>query len=122
MYHALTEPRPHRGALTPVDAARAVMQESASGRLCPEAAAAVCTAAGHRPVRASWPAGLSDREVEVARCVARGLTRGQTAAKLFISASTVHTHTLHIYEKTGARTRAALALFAMEHGLLHDEA
>ncbi len=122
MYHALTEPRPYRGALSADDAAKTVMDEAASGRLCAEAVAAVCAAAGHRPMKTTWPAGLTGREVEVARCVARGLKRGEVAAKLFISPSTVHTHTLHVYEKTGTRTRAALALFAMENGLLHGEA
>jgi hypothetical protein len=34
-----------------------------------------------------------------------------------ISPSTVHTHTVHIYAKCGVSTRAALAMFAMRHGL-----
>ncbi len=33
--------------------------------------------------------------------------------------STVHTHVLHIYEKTSVRTRAGIALFAMENDLIH---
>ena len=74
--------------------------------------------AGHRPVRATWPAGLTDREVEVLRLLARGRTRKQIAAKLYISPSTVHTHTLHVYEKTDVSTRAGVALFAMEHDLV----
>jgi HD-GYP domain-containing protein (c-di-GMP phosphodiesterase class II) len=118
VYSALTEPRPHRDALSGEGAARLVADEVKGGTLCPEAAAAVCSAGGHRQRMSVWPAGLSAREVEVARCLARGMTRAQIAVALFISPSTVHTHTVHVYEKTGVRTRAALALFAMEHGLL----
>jgi HD-GYP domain-containing protein (c-di-GMP phosphodiesterase class II)/DNA-binding CsgD family transcriptional regulator len=121
VYQALTEPRPHREALPKGAAARSVMEEAARGHLCPEAAAAVCSIAGHRPPKGAWPAGLTAREVDVARCLARGLTRAEIAAKLFISASTVHTHTIHVYEKTGVKTRAALALFAMENGLLYSD-
>jgi HD-GYP domain-containing protein (c-di-GMP phosphodiesterase class II) len=118
VYSALTEPRPHREALPAIGAAKLIADEVKGGRLCPEAASAVCTVAGHHQRLSAWPAGLSAREVEVARCVARGMTRAQIAAELFISPSTVHTHTVHVYEKAGVRTRAALALFAMEHGLV----
>ena len=50
-----------------------------------------------------------------------GLSSGilrQIATELFISASTVHTHTQHVYEKAGVSTRGAVALFAMEHDLV----
>jgi DNA-binding NarL/FixJ family response regulator len=66
----------------------------------------------------SWPAGLSDREVEVLRHLARGKSEKEIAAALFISAGTVHTHVAHIYGKIGLSTRAGAALFAMEHQLL----
>ena len=118
VYHALTEPRPHRGPLEPAVAAKALSEEAAAGRLCQEATGAVLAVAGHSPVRATWPAGLTDREVEVLRLLARGRTRKQIAAKLYISPSTVHTHTLHVYEKTDVSTRAGVALFAMEHDLV----
>jgi DNA-binding CsgD family transcriptional regulator len=39
---------------------------------------------------------------------------------LFIAPGTVHMHVTHIYEKAGVSSRAALALFAMEHGLLPE--
>ncbi len=44
-------------------------------------------------------------------------TSHEIAAELVISPSTVHTHTVHIYAKCGVSTRAALAMFAMRHGL-----
>jgi len=119
VYHALTEPRPHRPAASPADAAHSLQEAAAAGSLDREAVAAVLEVAGHRPARVAWPAGLTDREVEVLRLLARGQTRNEIAANLFISPSTVHTHTLHVYEKTSVSTRAAVALFAMEHDLLH---
>ena len=46
------------------------------------------------------------------------VTKEEAGRTLHIAASTVHTHTIHIDDKIGGRTRAAMALFAMEHGLL----
>ena len=67
-YHSRTEPRPHRPAATPGEAAAQLRAEVRAGRMDGEAAAAVLTAAGHRAVRrAAWPAGLTSREVEVLR-------------------------------------------------------
>jgi HD-GYP domain-containing protein (c-di-GMP phosphodiesterase class II)/DNA-binding CsgD family transcriptional regulator len=122
VFQALTEPRPHRAALAPEQAARHVEAMVAAGTLDPEAAGAVCEAAGvalRRGRRAGpWPAGLTDREVEVVRLLARGLSKKQIAKALVIAPGTVHTHTVHIYEKLSASTRAGVALFAMEHGLI----
>jgi HD-GYP domain-containing protein (c-di-GMP phosphodiesterase class II) len=121
VYQALTEERPHRPAFDAHAAARHLEDETKAGRLDRDAAAAVLEAAGHqaRPSRASWPAGLTDREVEVLRLLARGRTRKQIATDLFISESTVHTHTAHIYEKTGLSNRAGVALFSIENDLIH---
>lgn len=120
--HALTEARPHRAARSPEQAAQEVESMAAAGALDPEAARAVCDAAGVslRRGRASapWPAGLTDREVEVLRLLARGLTKKEIAKALVIAPGTVHTHTVHIYEKLGVSTRAGVALFALEHGLV----
>jgi DNA-binding NarL/FixJ family response regulator len=54
----------------------------------------------------------------VLRLLARGQSKKQIARALVIAPGTVHTHTVHIYEKLGVSTRAGVALFAMEHGLL----
>ncbi len=120
--HALTEERPHRPAMTTPESAAELQRMAAAGRLDREAAAAVCEAAGApRPrIRGQYPAGLSDREVEVLRLLARGQTKKEIGARLHVSASTAHTHVVHIYEKTGVTSRAAVALFAMEHDLLRD--
>jgi HD-GYP domain-containing protein (c-di-GMP phosphodiesterase class II) len=119
VYQALTEERPHRAALAPEPAARVLEAQPGLDR---EAVAAVLEAAGQRKrrVRPAWPAGLSDREIEVLRLLARGHSERKIGEALFISSSTVHTHATHIYEKAGVTTRASVALFAMEHGLLQS--
>jgi HD-GYP domain-containing protein (c-di-GMP phosphodiesterase class II) len=118
-YHAMTEPRPHRRALEPEQAAATLGQEVRAGRLEPEAAAAVLAAAGHQAVpRIERPAGLTDREAEVVGLLARGLQTKQVAHALGIAVKTADTHVQHAYRKIGVSTRAAAALFAMEHGLV----
>ncbi len=64
------------------------------------------------------PAGLSAREVEVLRLVARGLTNTQIAHELVLSEKTVATHLTHIFNKTNSDNRAAAAAFAIRHGLI----
>jgi HD-GYP domain-containing protein (c-di-GMP phosphodiesterase class II)/DNA-binding CsgD family transcriptional regulator len=120
VYQALTEPRPHRPACTPDDAAAEVSREAQAGRLDHEAVQAVLSAAGHRvrATRRTWPGGLSEREVEVLRLIARGLSNRQMATTLVISEKTVSHHVQHIYDKLDVSTRAAATLFAMQHNLL----
>jgi DNA-binding NarL/FixJ family response regulator len=66
-------------------------------------------------------AGLSERQVEVLRLLARGNSMKQIAARLFISEKTVDNHIQHIYARIGVSTRAGATLFAMEQGLVNDE-
>ncbi len=116
---ALREPRPHRPALAAADAAALLRQQATAGLLCAEAVDAVLESVGERgKLVAAPPAGLTGREVEVLRLVARGLTNKQAAAELGISPKTVGRHVETIYSKIGASTRAAAALLAMEHDLL----
>ena len=58
------------------------------------------------------PAGLTEREVDVLRLIARGLPNKQVAARLRISPKTVGHHVEHIYAKAGVTTRAGATLFA----------
>ena len=120
VYHALREPRPHRTALSPDDAAATVQDEIRAGRLDARAARAVLDAAGAGgPTRtATFPKGLTEREVEVLRLVARGRTNKEIGTLLGISARTAQHHVIHIYQKIGVESRAAAALFATEAGLL----
>ena len=66
---------------------------------------------------ASYPAGLSAREVEVLRHLAAGSTNREIAAALYLSEHTVRAHVRNIFTKTGADNRAAAAVFALRHGL-----
>ncbi|HVL91417.1 MAG TPA: HD domain-containing phosphohydrolase [Actinomycetota bacterium] len=118
-FQAMTQDRPHRPALSPEVAAKALAADATAGRLDPTCVRAVIDAAGQSPtrVRIPWPAGLTDREVEVLRLVALGSSNRELAARLFISPRTAEHHVQSIYAKIGASTRASAALFAMEHGL-----
>jgi HD-GYP domain-containing protein (c-di-GMP phosphodiesterase class II) len=120
--HALGEGRPHRPAHGSEAAAHILSLEAKEGRLDPEAVAAVIEAAGRPRPRREWPADLTDREVDVLRLAARGLSNKAIAETLVISPRTVQHHLAHIYDKTGRRSRAGNALFAMEHGLLEPAA
>jgi HD-GYP domain-containing protein (c-di-GMP phosphodiesterase class II) len=121
-FQAMTQDRPHRRGLASEAASAALAEAAGSGRLDPECVRAVIEAAGQPSprVRTQWPAGLLDREVEVLRLVARGLSNRAIASHLYISPRTAEHHVQHIYTKIGASTRAAAAMFAMEHGLLRD--
>jgi HD-GYP domain-containing protein (c-di-GMP phosphodiesterase class II) len=116
-YHAMTEPRPHRAALAPGQAAETLGREARGGRLDPDAVTAVLEAAGQPVPRIERPAGLTEREAEVIGLLARGLQTKQVARRLGISVKTADHHVQNAYAKIGVSTRAAAALFAMEHGL-----
>jgi DNA-binding NarL/FixJ family response regulator len=119
-YQAMCEARPYRAALEPERAAAALRGEAEAGRHDREAVDAVLAAAGHRSERRrpECPDGLSDREVEVLRLVARGHTNRAIAERLHLSAKTVGHHVQHIYAKAAVCSRAAAALDAVEKGLM----
>jgi DNA-binding CsgD family transcriptional regulator len=120
-FHAMTEPRPHRGALAPEAAAAELRAESRAGRLDSDAVEAVVAAAGGRPRRRrDQVAGLTERELGVLQLLARGLSTKQIAEKLVISPKTADTHIQHIYGKVGVSTRAGATVFAMRHGLVES--
>jgi HD-GYP domain-containing protein (c-di-GMP phosphodiesterase class II) len=118
-YHAMTEPRPHRAPLDPDQASGDLRAEAIAGRLDGEAVDAVLRAAGHRaPARLARPGGLTAREVEVLRLLARGHSNKQIAQRLVVSPKTAGNHVEHIYSKLGVSSRAAATLFATQHGLM----
>jgi HD-GYP domain-containing protein (c-di-GMP phosphodiesterase class II)/DNA-binding CsgD family transcriptional regulator len=119
-YQAMTQRRAHRPALAPDRAAAELESDARAGRLDPVAVNSVLSAAGHhlQPMTRAWPAGLSDREVEVLRLICRGGTKKEVAGLLKISPSTVDHHVRHIYDKAGVSTRAGATLFAVDNRLL----
>ncbi|MFF2549592.1 AAA family ATPase [Nocardia sp. NPDC058058] len=62
--------------------------------------------------------GLTSRELEVLRLVAKGLSNRGLAGELFISANTAGVHVSRILTKLGVASRTEAAAFAHEHGLL----
>lgn len=118
MLAALTEDRAHRPAHPLPEAVRMLLRDADGGGVDPEACRLVIEAAGVRPPRRPLPDGLTAREVQVLRLAARGMQNRQIGVELSISHRTAGHHLAHIYRKTGRRTRAGLALYAMEQGLL----
>jgi HD-GYP domain-containing protein (c-di-GMP phosphodiesterase class II) len=121
VYHAMTEPRPHREALVAAEAAAELRGEVRAGRIDAGAAEDVLTAAGHPPPGArgrARPAGLTARELEVLVLVARGASSRDVARQLVIAEKTARNHIEHIYLKLGVSTRAETSLYAMRHGLV----
>jgi len=70
-----------------------------------------------RPRRASTPAGLTQRELQVLAQVSAGLTNREVAAALSISGKTVSRHLESIFAKAGVTTRTAAAAWARTHDL-----
>jgi HD-GYP domain-containing protein (c-di-GMP phosphodiesterase class II) len=121
VYVGLTTERADRAPFSDEDAAAELRRLEAEGALEARATRAVLVAAGHgEPAgrtrkRPDNPGGLSRREVDVLGLAARGLTTGQIAERLVISPKTADHHIQHIYGKIGVSTRAAAALWAMQH-------
>jgi HD-GYP domain-containing protein (c-di-GMP phosphodiesterase class II)/DNA-binding CsgD family transcriptional regulator len=121
VYVGLTAERADRPPNPPDDAARELRRLESEGRLEPRACRTVLVAAGHGEPhgpsgkRPRNPGGLTRRELDVLRLAARGLTTRQIADRLYISPKTADHHIQHIYGKIGVSTRAAAALWAMQH-------
>ncbi len=117
---ALSQPRAHRPAFGPAEVASTLHACVRAGVLCARAVDALTSTGSDRSVaaRPSLPCGLSERELEVLRLVARGRTDKEIARALSISHRTVQHHNRHAFAKIGVSTRAATALFMIEHRLL----
>jgi DNA-binding CsgD family transcriptional regulator len=64
------------------------------------------------------PAGLTEREVEVLRLIAAGMTNNEIAGELYLSVKTVSRHLSNIFTKIGVSSRAGATAFAFEHALV----
>lgn len=119
VYDALGHDRPHRQAFDPAGIRQQLGELVGTGGLDKRAVDAVLEVAGEVPlrVRQELPAGLSEREAEVLRLLARGLTNKEIAGTLVIAEKTAAHHVEHIYRKAEVSTRVGAALFAMRHDL-----
>ena len=66
----------------------------------------------------AFPDGLTGREVEVLRLVAKGASNKEIADHLYISPNTVAHHITNILNKTGTSNRTVAAAYAAQHGLM----
>jgi non-specific serine/threonine protein kinase len=107
------------GRAQPLEEAIAAVVAS-EGPLAPAATGPTAAVAGKRPRPQRGPdAGpLSPREREVAALIAQGLSNRQIAERLVITPATAGVHVVHILDKLGMRSRAQVAAWAAERGLL----
>ena len=87
---------------------------SATGLVVGAEAGQSPASSGQRP----YSAGMSQREVEVLGLVALGLTDGQVAERLTLSARTVNSHLRSIYRKLSVSSRTAAVRYAQDNNLL----
>src|SRR5207244_942837 len=113
--------RPWRGPLDPERACRELRAEAKAGRLDPDAVEAVATASerpGRAAPRVARPGGLTARQVEVLRLMAGGLSNRDIGRALHVTTRTAEHHVQDVYARIGVSSRAAAAVFAMQHSLL----
>jgi HD-GYP domain-containing protein (c-di-GMP phosphodiesterase class II) len=122
VYAALVADRAHRPAYTAGEAATTLRAEARAGRLDADAVDAVLAAAGHPTRRRqAQVGGLTVRETEVLRLLARGASNPEIAASLVVSRKTVEHHVEAVYAKLGVHSRSAATLRAMQSGLVSGE-
>jgi len=102
------------------DHIRRAIEAAAAGQavLDPAVQARLVDVARPRPAEPGLlAAGLTDREAQVLRLIASGMSNGEIAAQLFLSEATVKTHINHIFAKTGSRDRAHAIAYAHRCGI-----
>ena len=122
---ALAEPEGHMGAL--VDAGEQLvpllLQVASREKATDHIARLLNALEADQPVEAALPAQqlvdpLSERELEVLRLIATGLSNPEIAQELVIAVGTVKAHTSAIYRKLDVRGRAQAIVRSQELGIL----
>jgi len=103
----------------PEDIVRAIrLVVSGESLLFPSAIRALAAAHGGGQDRGLAHAGLTEREAEVLRLVASGLSNVEIGERLFVSVQTVKTHVGNVLAKLGARDRTQAVIVAYETGFV----
>ncbi|OLF09090.1 DNA-binding response regulator [Actinophytocola xinjiangensis] len=106
---------------TPPEEILAAIRTVVSGEylLYPAGIRRLAAQSGARPEPLGEPwSGLTDREAEVLRLIANGLTNTEIAASLFLGLQTVKTHVGRVLTKLGARDRTQAVILAYESGFI----
>ena len=121
-YDELTNNAPNHKAIDAKDAAERLTRAASDKKFLPVAVTSGLKAAGHktRQIKTAYPFNMTRREVQVLARLAMSETTAEVAEALNISPKTADHHIQNIYNKTGIRARPALALFALEHGIVMD--
>jgi NarL family two-component system response regulator LiaR len=70
------------------------------------------------PQASQQPELLTERELEVLRCIARGMSNAEIAQQLVVSEATVHTHVNRVLTKLNLNSRTQAAIYALKKGLV----
>lgn len=103
--------------LAPDVTRRVISRATATATATATAAAPVADRAGRDGTAALASAGLTERESEVLRLLARGLSNAEIAAELYVGEATVKTHVSNVLQKLGLRDRIQAVVWAFEHGV-----
>jgi LuxR family maltose regulon positive regulatory protein len=98
--------------------ARAIVESCPDPGILPRRVEEVARRLGAAQPRATPDSVLTERELEVLRLLAEGLTKREVATKLFLSFSTIHSHTKSIYRKLDSTSRDAALEQARGLGLI----
>ena len=100
--------------LAPDVTRRVISRATASAAVQPSATSTATTATGDDALAA---AGLTERETDVLRLLARGLSNAEIAAELYVGDATVKTHVSNVLQKLALRDRIQAVVWAFEHGV-----
>lgn len=121
-YDEAVNATPAREGLPARTVVERMTKDASDKKYLPVAVASVLQAAGHmvKEIRTAYPFNMTRREIQVLARLAMSETTAQVAKALNISPKTADHHIQNIYKKTGVNARPALALLALEHGIVMD--
>lgn len=90
-------------------------------RLHPDVARKLMNQVARPQTQVQVAGSLTEREIEVVRCIARGMSNRDIANEMVISEKTVKTHVSSILSKLALDDRTQLAIYALKHGLAEDQ-